>query len=112
MLFCDASGVLVGATGLQMWFCFFPKGKVTRPDLVPQLITASQTLQITGDSELSVDSHWKQMWGRFTSTDTQEKEMPLKPSIKVLSWVYEFTRAHCEEACVYSGTGRFLFQHF
>lgn len=45
-------------------FSFFAKGKVTRPDLVPQLITASQTLQMTGDSELSVDSHWRQNVGQ------------------------------------------------
>lgn len=37
-------------------FFIVARGRVTRPDPVPQLITASQTQQIAGDSELSVDS--------------------------------------------------------
>lgn len=55
-LFCNTSAVWSWCARQVFGFFIVARGRVTRPDPVPQLITASQTQQITGDSELSVHS--------------------------------------------------------
>lgn len=56
VLFCNTSAVWSWCARQVFRFFIVARGRVTRPDPVPQLITASQTQQITGDSELTVDS--------------------------------------------------------